>query len=155
MQTVGLIHTLEQCLNRMQTVGLIHTLEQCLNRMQTVGLIHTLEQCLNRMQTVGLIHTLEQCLNRMQTVRLIHTLEQCLNRMQTVGPICMVGPSASAGRANHQNFPLGWEEQTASLVARRACTRHRLMGKKRKREKAVQAKPSRGPLRVDQSDGPV
>ncbi|KAJ8372844.1 hypothetical protein AAFF_G00276550 [Aldrovandia affinis] len=67
MQTVGLIHTLEQCLNRMQTVGLIHTLEQCLNRMQTVGLIHTLEQCLNRMQTVGLIHTLEQCLNRMQT----------------------------------------------------------------------------------------
>ncbi|KAJ8387265.1 hypothetical protein AAFF_G00158880 [Aldrovandia affinis] len=60
-----LIHTLEQCLNRMQTVGLIHTLEQCLNRMQTVGLIHTLEQCLNRMQTVGLIHTLEQCLNRM------------------------------------------------------------------------------------------
>ncbi|KAJ8371989.1 hypothetical protein AAFF_G00298110 [Aldrovandia affinis] len=51
MQTVGLIHTLEQCLNRMQTVGLIHTLEQCLNRMQTVGLIHTLEQCLNRMQT--------------------------------------------------------------------------------------------------------
>ncbi|KAJ8383246.1 hypothetical protein AAFF_G00222590 [Aldrovandia affinis] len=44
MQTVGLIHTLEQCLNRMQTVGLIHTLEQCLNRMQTVGLIHTLEQ---------------------------------------------------------------------------------------------------------------
>ncbi|KAJ8385721.1 hypothetical protein AAFF_G00183210 [Aldrovandia affinis] len=33
MQTVGLIHTLEQCLNRMQTVGLIHTLEQCLNRM--------------------------------------------------------------------------------------------------------------------------
>ncbi|KAJ8392413.1 hypothetical protein AAFF_G00075380 [Aldrovandia affinis] len=66
-QTGGLIHTLEQCLNRMQTVGLIHTLEQCLNRMQTVGLIHTLEQCLNRMQTVGLIHTLEQCLNRMQT----------------------------------------------------------------------------------------
>ncbi|KAJ8397851.1 hypothetical protein AAFF_G00435400 [Aldrovandia affinis] len=65
MQTVGLIHTLEQCLNRMQTVGLIHTLEQCLNRMQTVGLIHTLEQCLNSMQTVGLIHTLEQCLNRM------------------------------------------------------------------------------------------
>ncbi|KAJ8391550.1 hypothetical protein AAFF_G00088720 [Aldrovandia affinis] len=58
-QTVGLFHTLEQCLNRMQTVGLIHTLEQCLNRMQTVGLIHTLEQCLNRMQTVGLIHTLE------------------------------------------------------------------------------------------------
>ncbi|KAJ8396090.1 hypothetical protein AAFF_G00021630 [Aldrovandia affinis] len=53
MQTVGLIHTLEQCLNRMQTVGLIHTLEQCLNRMQTVGLIHTLEQCLNRMQTKG------------------------------------------------------------------------------------------------------
>ncbi|KAJ8386744.1 hypothetical protein AAFF_G00166930 [Aldrovandia affinis] len=52
-QTVGLIHTLEQCLNSMQTVGLIHTLEQCLNRMQTVGLIHTLEQCLNRMQTVG------------------------------------------------------------------------------------------------------
>ncbi|KAJ8387397.1 hypothetical protein AAFF_G00157740 [Aldrovandia affinis] len=49
MQTMGLIHTLEQCLNRMQTVGLIHTLEQCLNRMQTVGLIHTLEQCLNRM----------------------------------------------------------------------------------------------------------
>ncbi|KAJ8372077.1 hypothetical protein AAFF_G00294910 [Aldrovandia affinis] len=87
MQTVGLIHTLEQCLNRMQTVGLIHTLEQCLNRMQTVGLIHTLEQCLNRMQTVGLIHTLEQCLNRMQTVGLIHTLEQCLNRMQTVGLI--------------------------------------------------------------------
>ncbi|KAJ8417094.1 hypothetical protein AAFF_G00283210 [Aldrovandia affinis] len=86
-QTVGLIHTLEQCLNRMQTVGLIHTLEQCLNRMQTVGLIHTLEQCLNRMQTVGLIHTLEQCLNRMQTVGLIHTLEQCLNRMQTVGLI--------------------------------------------------------------------
>ncbi|KAJ8351043.1 hypothetical protein AAFF_G00159090 [Aldrovandia affinis] len=37
MQTVGLIHTLEQCLNRMQTVGLIHTLEQCLNRMQTRG----------------------------------------------------------------------------------------------------------------------
>ncbi|KAJ8384640.1 hypothetical protein AAFF_G00199720 [Aldrovandia affinis] len=74
MQTVGLIHTLEQCLNRMQTVGLIHTLEQCLNRMQTVGLIHTLEQCLNRMQTVGLIHTLEQCLNRMQTVGLIHIL---------------------------------------------------------------------------------
>ncbi|KAJ8378129.1 hypothetical protein AAFF_G00247670 [Aldrovandia affinis] len=71
MQTVGLIHTLEQCLNRMQTVGLIHTLEQCLNRMQTVGLIHTLEQCLNRMQTMGLIHTLEQCLNRMQTVGLI------------------------------------------------------------------------------------
>ncbi|KAJ8379067.1 hypothetical protein AAFF_G00231580 [Aldrovandia affinis] len=65
MQTVGLIHTLKQCLNRMQTVGLIHTLEQCLNRMQM--LIHTLEQCLNRMQTVGLIHTLEQCLNRMQT----------------------------------------------------------------------------------------
>ncbi|KAJ8373289.1 hypothetical protein AAFF_G00266450 [Aldrovandia affinis] len=64
----------EQCLNRMQ--GLIHTLEQCVNRMQTVGLIHTLEQCLNRMQTVGLIHTLEQCLNRMQTVGLIHTLEQ-------------------------------------------------------------------------------
>ncbi|KAJ8377486.1 hypothetical protein AAFF_G00259540 [Aldrovandia affinis] len=87
MQTVGLIHTLEQCLNRMQTVGLIHTLEQCLNRMQTVGLIHTLEQCLNRMQTVGLIHTLEQCLNRTQTVGLIHTLEQCLNRMQTVGLI--------------------------------------------------------------------
>ncbi|KAJ8372212.1 hypothetical protein AAFF_G00293310 [Aldrovandia affinis] len=51
MQTVGLIHTLEQCLNRMQTVRLIHTLEQCLNRMQTVRLIHTLEQCLNRMQT--------------------------------------------------------------------------------------------------------
>ncbi|KAJ8371821.1 hypothetical protein AAFF_G00299610 [Aldrovandia affinis] len=76
MQTVGLIHTLEQCLNRMQTVGLIHTLEQCLNRMQTVGLIHTLEQCLNRMQTVGLTHTLEQCLNRMQTVGLTHTLEQ-------------------------------------------------------------------------------
>ncbi|KAJ8401064.1 hypothetical protein AAFF_G00390210 [Aldrovandia affinis] len=87
MHTVGLIHTLEQCLNRMQTVGLIHTLEQCLNRMQTVGLIHTLEQCLNRMQTVGLIHTLEQCLNRVQTVGLIHTLEQCLNRMQTVGLI--------------------------------------------------------------------
>ncbi|KAJ8372211.1 hypothetical protein AAFF_G00293300 [Aldrovandia affinis] len=87
MQTVGLIHTLEQCLNRMQTVGLIHTLEQCLNRMQTVGLIHTLEQCLNRMQTVELIHSLEQCLNRMQTVELIHSLEQCLNRMQTVGLI--------------------------------------------------------------------
>ncbi|KAJ8393813.1 hypothetical protein AAFF_G00057280 [Aldrovandia affinis] len=87
MQTVGLIHTLEQCLNRMQTVGLIHTLEQCLNRMQTVGLIHTLEQCLNRTQTMGLIHTLEQCLNSMQTVGLIHTLEQCLNRMQTVGLI--------------------------------------------------------------------
>ncbi|KAJ8415445.1 hypothetical protein AAFF_G00424250 [Aldrovandia affinis] len=51
--------------NDRQTVGLIHTLEQCLNRMQTVGLIHTLEQCLNRMQTMGLIHTLEQCLNRM------------------------------------------------------------------------------------------
>ncbi|KAJ8413786.1 hypothetical protein AAFF_G00063840 [Aldrovandia affinis] len=51
MQTVGPIHTLEQCLNRMQTVGPIHTLEQCLNRMQTVGPIHTLEQCLNRMQT--------------------------------------------------------------------------------------------------------
>ncbi|KAJ8351099.1 hypothetical protein AAFF_G00150980 [Aldrovandia affinis] len=84
MQTVGLIHTLEQCLNRMQTVGLIHTLEQCLNRMQSVGLIHTLEQCLNRMQTVGLIHTLEQCLNRMQTVGLIHSLEQCLNNMQTL-----------------------------------------------------------------------
>ncbi|KAJ8393440.1 hypothetical protein AAFF_G00061620 [Aldrovandia affinis] len=65
MQTVGLIHTLEQCLNRMQTVGLIHTLEQCLNSRQTVGLIHTLEQCLNSRQTVGLIHTLEQCLNRM------------------------------------------------------------------------------------------
>ncbi|KAJ8391640.1 hypothetical protein AAFF_G00087810 [Aldrovandia affinis] len=76
MQTVGLIHTLEQCLNRMQTLGLIHTLEQCLNRMQIVGLIHTLEQCLNRMQTLGLIHTLEQCLNRMQTVWLIHTLSQ-------------------------------------------------------------------------------
>ncbi|KAJ8367698.1 hypothetical protein AAFF_G00311290 [Aldrovandia affinis] len=87
MQTVGLIHTLEQCLNRTQTVGLIHTLEQCFNRMQTVGLIHTLEQCLNRMQTMGLIHTLEQCLNRMQTVGLIHTLEQRLNRMQTVGLI--------------------------------------------------------------------
>ncbi|KAJ8394960.1 hypothetical protein AAFF_G00040830 [Aldrovandia affinis] len=87
MQTMGLIHTLEQCLNRMHTVGLIHTLEQCLNRMQTMGLIHTLEQCLNRMQTVGLIHTLEQGLNRMQTVGLIHTLEQCLNRMQTVGLI--------------------------------------------------------------------
>ncbi|KAJ8387029.1 hypothetical protein AAFF_G00162060 [Aldrovandia affinis] len=87
MQTVGLIHTLEQCLNRMQTVGLIHTLEQCLNRIQTVGLIHTLEQCLNRMQTVGLIHTLEQCLNRIQTVGLIHTLEQSLNRMQTAGLI--------------------------------------------------------------------
>ncbi|KAJ8386501.1 hypothetical protein AAFF_G00169710 [Aldrovandia affinis] len=87
MQTVGLIHTLEQCLNRMQTVGLIHTLEQCLNRMQTVGLIHTLEQCLNSMQTMGLIHTLEQCLNSMQTVGLIHTLEQCLNSMQTVGLI--------------------------------------------------------------------
>ncbi|KAJ8409398.1 hypothetical protein AAFF_G00227990 [Aldrovandia affinis] len=51
MQTVGLIHTLEQCLNSMQTVGLIHTPEQCLNSMQTVGLTHTLEQCLNRMQT--------------------------------------------------------------------------------------------------------
>ncbi|KAJ8410404.1 hypothetical protein AAFF_G00203850 [Aldrovandia affinis] len=35
MQTVGLFHTLEQCLNRMQTVGLFHTLEQCLNRIQT------------------------------------------------------------------------------------------------------------------------
>ncbi|KAJ8367634.1 hypothetical protein AAFF_G00314210 [Aldrovandia affinis] len=57
MQTVGLIHTLEQCLNRMQTVGLIHTLEQCLNRMQTVGLIHTLEQCLNRMQTCPVFKT--------------------------------------------------------------------------------------------------
>ncbi|KAJ8410399.1 hypothetical protein AAFF_G00203800 [Aldrovandia affinis] len=87
MQTVGLIPTLEQCLNRMQTMGLIHTLEQCLNRMQTVGLIHTLEQCLNRMQTVGLIHTLEQCLHRMQTVGLIPTLEQCLHRMQTMGLI--------------------------------------------------------------------
>ncbi|KAJ8357887.1 hypothetical protein AAFF_G00057400, partial [Aldrovandia affinis] len=86
-QTVGLTHTLEQCLNSMQTVGLIHTLEQCLNSMQTVGLIHTLEQCLNRMQIVGLIHTLEQCLNRMQIVGLIHTLEQCLNSMQTVGLI--------------------------------------------------------------------
>ncbi|KAJ8384102.1 hypothetical protein AAFF_G00208930 [Aldrovandia affinis] len=32
---------------QVQTVGLIHTLEQCLNRMQTVGLIHTLEQRLN------------------------------------------------------------------------------------------------------------
>ncbi|KAJ8389240.1 hypothetical protein AAFF_G00122600 [Aldrovandia affinis] len=87
MQTVGLIHTLKLCLNRMQTVGLIHTLKQCLNRMQTVGLIHTLEQYLNQMQTVGLIHTLKQCLNRMQTVGLIHTLKQCLNRMQTVGLI--------------------------------------------------------------------
>ncbi|KAJ8415987.1 hypothetical protein AAFF_G00380090 [Aldrovandia affinis] len=35
MQTMGPIHTLEQCLNRMQTVELIHTPEQCLNRMQT------------------------------------------------------------------------------------------------------------------------
>ncbi|KAJ8396558.1 hypothetical protein AAFF_G00016240 [Aldrovandia affinis] len=87
MQTMGPIHTLEQCLNSMQTMGPIHTLEQCLNRMQTMGLIHTLEQCLNRMQTVGPIHTLEQCLNRMQTMGLIHTLEQCLNRMQTMGPI--------------------------------------------------------------------
>ncbi|KAJ8408687.1 hypothetical protein AAFF_G00253220 [Aldrovandia affinis] len=52
---------------RYQTVGLIHILEQCLNRMQTMGLIHILEQCLNRMQTVGLIHTLEQFLNRMQS----------------------------------------------------------------------------------------
>ncbi|KAJ8404997.1 hypothetical protein AAFF_G00329180 [Aldrovandia affinis] len=85
MQTVGLIHTLEQCLNRMQTVG--HTLEQCLNRMQTVGPINTLEQCFNMMQTVGLIHTLEQCLNRMQTVGLIHALEQCFNMMQTMGLI--------------------------------------------------------------------
>ncbi|KAJ8407157.1 hypothetical protein AAFF_G00288330 [Aldrovandia affinis] len=58
MQIVGLIHTLEQCLNRMQTVGLIHTLEQCLNRM--MGLIHTLEQCLNRMQ-IGSIRAREIC----------------------------------------------------------------------------------------------
>ncbi|KAJ8397414.1 hypothetical protein AAFF_G00439630 [Aldrovandia affinis] len=56
---MGLIRTLEQCLNRMQTVRLIHTLEQCLNRMQTVGLIHALEQCLNRMLTMGLIPKLE------------------------------------------------------------------------------------------------
>ncbi|KAJ8400336.1 hypothetical protein AAFF_G00397190 [Aldrovandia affinis] len=80
MQTVGLIYTLEQCLNRMQTVGLIHTPNQCLNRMQTVGLIHTLEQCLNRMQTVGLIHTLEQCLNRMQTVMLPVSLHVMFRR---------------------------------------------------------------------------
>ncbi|KAJ8396617.1 hypothetical protein AAFF_G00016830 [Aldrovandia affinis] len=57
----------------MQTMGLIHTLEQCLNRMQTVGLIHTLELYLNRMQTVGLIHTLEQCLNRMTCLRCLRT----------------------------------------------------------------------------------
>ncbi|KAJ8372914.1 hypothetical protein AAFF_G00275640 [Aldrovandia affinis] len=96
MQTVGLIHTLEQCLNRMQTVGLIHTLEQCLNRMQTVGLIHTLEQCLNRMQTVGLIHTLEQCLNRMP-----QTLSSVLQTMpqgyKTACPRTTLSLSARAG----------------------------------------------------------
>ncbi|KAJ8418933.1 hypothetical protein AAFF_G00004320 [Aldrovandia affinis] len=55
MQTVGLIHTLEQCLSRMQTVGLIHTLDQCLNRIQTVGLIHTLEQVLLLLLSSGYI----------------------------------------------------------------------------------------------------
>lgn len=52
---------------RYQTMGLIYTLEHCLNRTQTVGLIHTLQECINRMQNVELIHTLQECLNRMQT----------------------------------------------------------------------------------------
>ncbi|KAJ8414623.1 hypothetical protein AAFF_G00038250 [Aldrovandia affinis] len=111
MQTVGLIHTLEQCLNRMQTVGPIHTLEQCFNRMQTVGLIHTLEQCLHRMQTVGPIHTLEQCLNRTQTVGLIHTLEQCLNRMQTgVGRNSMSLPSCRDKLLRRNRMTLIWDQ---------------------------------------------
>ncbi|KAJ8389736.1 hypothetical protein AAFF_G00114420 [Aldrovandia affinis] len=111
MQTVGLIHTLEQCLNRMQTAGLTHTLEQCLNRMQTVGLIHTLEQCLNRMQTVGLIHTLEQCLNRMShpAGTLLHVEEQHSSRNRSYWEGVSVGVdgrgrsdciAAACGRGN-------------------------------------------------------
>ncbi|KAJ8387266.1 hypothetical protein AAFF_G00158890 [Aldrovandia affinis] len=99
----------------MQTVGLIHTLEQCLNRMQTVGLIHTLEQCLNRMQTVGLTHTLEQCLNRMQTGPIL-TVATVVERVegQHIEAVRLIKPSAKVHK-QFCGFEKRWEHWQPSL----------------------------------------
>ncbi|KAJ8388963.1 hypothetical protein AAFF_G00125240 [Aldrovandia affinis] len=112
MQTVGLIHTLEQCLNRMQTVGLIHTLEQCLNRMQTVGLIHTLEQ-----DEDPFVHTADRVavLTELET----SAVEVELTARAPGGYLCRVfsvqHPAPAPRSRNNASLRDGWRREVRSV----------------------------------------
>ncbi|KAJ8367518.1 hypothetical protein AAFF_G00317000 [Aldrovandia affinis] len=97
----------------MQTVGLIHTLEQCLNSMQTVGLIHTLEQCLNNMQTLTEFHYINKTVKytSANNGQQLNTIEEAEN---SVYEPCFRSPASERGH----------KEAACDRTRRRAGLKH-------------------------------